>query len=118
MPESTAPERRIFELNLACPACGAAEFAFRIDADAQAALVACEGCERNWFVLDSRDHWYDVTQEPFPRPRACSCRAKRWRIELAYIVSHVDVVHQVELRGTCASCARPRRLGVLEIAAK
>ena len=96
-------------LRLNCPSCAADRFGLRVLADQGLAAARCDGCGRDFLVLDSEDHWYEAIQSQSPRPRRCSCKSASFRLACDYVFREDGDVRSVELSSDCAACGRARR---------
>lgn len=71
---------------------------------------------KSWFLLDSKDFWYDVIQKEYPAKKRCSCKNDFFRLSLAYTPRlNTEDYRQVELTAYCTACGKKRKLGIIEI---
>lgn len=72
--------------------------------------------EKSWFILDSKDFWYDLTQELYPAKTKCRCKSDWFRLHFDYIPrAHTDDYRAVALSARCVSCGKEKYLGTVEI---
>ena len=79
------------------------------------AAVRCVACQRNYLLLDSGDHWFDVIQSGYPRTKRCSCKSASFRICCDYKYWDDGEVRYIEVFATCVACRKVTKVLETEI---
>lgn len=95
-------------VHLGCPSCGGAEFEIRVLKDEGLAAARCIECNRDYLLLDSEDHWFDVIQNGYPRLSRCTCKATSFRLRCDYFYRPDGDVSSINLWSTCSNCQKVR----------
>lgn len=94
---------------------GEEEFEIRFIPDEQVGIVTTRS-EKSWFILDSKDFWYDLIQDEYPAKKRCSCKNSFFRLYFDYVPRiHTEDYRAVELSACCTRCGKPKKLGTVEI---
>lgn len=109
------PKSLVTSVAAACPKCGGSAFEIRLLKDEGVGAAACQSCSRNYLLLDSGDHWFDVIQSGYPRPTRCSCKGTAFALRFDYEYRDDGDVRTVEVRSTCSSCGKARKQMCVEI---
>lgn len=92
-----------------------AEFQLRWLAD-EGVGVLTDRRESHWFLLDSGEHWYDVTQDRYPPKQKCRCKSDWFTLQLDYLPRvGTDDFREVTPRLRCTTCGREKRLTPIEL---
>jgi hypothetical protein len=102
-------------VHLACPSCAGRGFELRVLKDEGLATVQCTKCRRNYLLLDSEDHWFDVIQSGYPRLSRCQCKAFYFGLRCDCRYTESGDVRSIGVWSTCSACDKTRRLMNLEI---
>ena len=97
-------------LNLVCPSCSRDCFEIRALKDEGLATVHCAECHRDYLLLDSGNHWFDVIQGGYPKLNKCSCKAASFRLRCDYVYRDNEDVRSVKISATCSSCGNVKAL--------
>lgn len=97
--------------------CGSNEFSINLNKTESVGLVNCKKCEKNYFLLDSGDFWYDVIQEKYPSLTKCNkCKNSFFQIVLTYeFRQDSNNVKYIQIVGTCNKCNTSKNLGTWKI---
>ena len=72
--------------------------------------------EKSYFILDSREYWYDLIQEQYPNKQKCTCKNDFFKIAFAYTPrKETDDFRAVELISQCTECKKARTFGQIDI---
>lgn len=94
---------------------GSGEFQFRWLAD-EGVGVLTDPTEHHWFLLDSGEHWYDVTQDRNPPKQKCRCKNDWFTLSLDYFPRvGTEDFREIVPRLRCSACGREKRLTPLEL---
>ena len=94
---------------------GDTEFQIRFVRSEQVGILTGRS-RKSWFILDSRDFWYDLIQREYPTKKRCSCKNDFFRLSFAYTPRlHTEDYREVALTAYCAACGKKRSLGAVEI---
>ena len=75
-----------------------------LDKDESIGLAVTES-GKNYFLLDSKEYWYDLVQEKFPKKLRCKCKSNLFYGKLKYCQRDgCSDFCKVELITKCASC--------------
>ena len=58
---------------------GEDEFQIRYNSDENAGILTSRS-GKSYFILDSKDYWYDMIQEVYPSKKKCSCKNDFFKI--------------------------------------
>ena len=90
------------------------EFQLRWNGD-EAVGVLTDRSERHWFLLDSGDIWYDVTQDRSPIKQRCRCKNDWFTVTLDYLPRKgTDDFRAITPRLRCTGCGKEKRLTAIE----
>jgi hypothetical protein len=105
----------IKEQNIKC-ICDSEAFSINLNKVESMGLVTCKKCEKNYFLLDSGDYWYDSIQEKYPPKVKCSkCKSEFFGLRLIYkFRENSEDVMCVEITGLCKQCGSSKKLGIWE----
>lgn len=94
---------------------GSAEFQLRWLAD-EGVGVLSDREDHHWFLLDSGDHWYDVTQDRYPPKQKCRCKNDWFTLELDYLPRvGTEDFREVTPRLRCTACGKEKHLTPIEL---
>lgn len=94
---------------------GDAEFQLRWLAD-EGVGVLSDRRETHWFLLDSDEYWYDVTQDRYPPKQKCRCKNDWFTLELDYRTRPgTDDFREISPRLRCTACGREKCLTPIEL---
>jgi hypothetical protein len=109
------PKQQVTNVDAVCPKCGSREFQLRLLKDEGIGAATCMACSRNYLLLDSADHWFDVIQQGYPRTSRCSCRSESFHLRFEYEYRNDGDIQQIDAWSTCAACGKSRRAMRIEI---
>ena len=94
---------------------GCTEFQLRWLAD-EGVGVLTDRLDHHWFLLDSGEHWYDVTQDRYPPKQKCRCKNDWFTLTLDYLPRiGTDDFREVTPRLRCTACGKEKRLSPIEL---
>lgn len=72
--------------------------------------------DRSYFILDSREYWYDLIQEKYPSKQKCSCKNDFFKVRFYYSPRKgTDDFSSVELVSQCTECGKTKMFGRIDI---
>ena len=72
--------------------------------------------DKSYFILDSKDYWYDLIQEQYPNKRKCSCKNDYFKISFDYIPRKgTNDFKTVELISECTECGKTKKFASIDI---
>ena len=94
---------------------GHREFQLRWIGD-EAVGVLTDHLERHWFLLDSGELWYDVTQERNPPKQKCRCKNDWFTLCLDFLPRlGTEDFREVTPRLQCTECGKEKHLSPIEL---
>ena len=94
---------------------GQREFQLRWMAD-EGVGVLTDRAERHWFLLDSGESWYDLTQDRYPPKQKCRCKNDWFTLSLDYLPRvGTEDFREITPRLCCTACGREKRLTPIEL---
>lgn len=94
---------------------GEEEFQVRYIRSEQVGVVTSRS-GKSWFILDSKDYWYDLIQEEYPTRKKCNCKNDFFRLSFAYTPRiNTEDYRSVSLSAHCTACGKEKKLGAVEI---
>ena len=94
---------------------GEDEFQIRFICDENVGILTSR-TEKSYFILDSKEYWYDLIQEQYPSKQKCSCKNDFFKISFAYTPRKgTDNFKAVELMSECTECKKAKTFGQIEI---
>jgi len=97
--------------------CGNNVFFTRLKKIESVGILTCSNCEKNYFILDSLDYWYDTIQKKYPSEMKCStCNNDHFYVSFIYEFRENSAdVRNVKIIGTCQKCNFSQELDLWEI---
>ncbi len=94
---------------------GEKDFQVRYIRDENVGII-CTSTDKAYFLLDSADYWYDLTQEKYPSVLKCSCKNDRFNLTFDY-TPRVDTedFREININCSCTVCHKVKRLPPIEI---
>ncbi len=78
--------------------------------------VLTSGTEKSYFILDSKEYWYDLIQEQYPSKQKCSCKNDFFKVTFDYVPRKgTDDFRAVELISQCTECKKVKTFGQIDI---
>ena len=78
--------------------------------------VLCTSNGKSYFLLDSKDYWYDLIQENYPPVMKCSCKNDRFNLTFHYTPRvGTDDFREVSIECSCTVCKKTKRLPAIKI---
>lgn len=96
-------------LSLKCPDCRSDRFELRILRDEAVASAHCVSCSKDYLLLDSKDYWFDVIQQGYPRITRCTCKSESFRLRIDYANRDDGNINYIELHSICTACEKAKR---------
>ncbi len=94
---------------------GCGEFQLRWLGD-EGVGVLTDRVERHWFLLDSGESWYDLTQNRFPPKQKCRCKNDWFALNLDFHPRlGTEDFREVAPRLRCTACGREKQLSPIEL---
>ena len=94
---------------------GTDEFQIRFLRSEQVGVLT-DRAGKSWFILDSKDFWYDLIQAEYPAKKRCRCKNDYFRLAFDYIPRiHTEDYRAVKLSAYCTACGKEKNLGTVEI---
>ena len=94
---------------------GQREFQLRWIGD-EAVGVLTDHLERHWFLLDSGELWYDVTQDRSPIKQRCRCKNDWFTVTLDFLTRKgTEDFREATPRLRCTECGREKRITSMEL---
>lgn len=94
---------------------GENEFQIRYIRDENAGILTSRS-DKSYFILDSREYWYDLIQEKYPGKQKCSCKNDFFKVGFDYLLRReTDDFRCVELISQCTECGKTKRFGRIDI---
>lgn len=98
-----------------CPECSGVSFEIRALKEEGLATVQCVKCSRDYLLLDSENHWFDVIQAGYPKLSKCRCKSTSFRLRCDYTYRDNGDVRAVQVSKTCSSCKKTDKLLGMDI---
>lgn len=71
---------------------------------------------KSFFILDSQDHWYDLTQEKYPSLMKCSCKNDFFSLTFDYSPRPgTDDYREISISCRCTACQKVKKLPPIPI---
>ena len=71
---------------------------------------------KSYFILDSKEYWYDLIQEKYPSKQKCSCKNDFFKVRFDYLLrKETDDFSSVELISQCIECGKTKRFGMVDV---
>ena len=94
---------------------GENEFEIRYLRDENIGIVTSRS-NKSYFILDSKEYWYDAIQEQYPNKQKCSCKNDFFKVAFDYIPRKgTDDFRAVELISQCTECKKVKTFGLVDI---
>lgn len=94
---------------------GVKDFQVRYIRDENVGIV-CTPTDKSYFLLDSADYWYDLTQEKYPPIMKCSCKNDIFNLKFDYTPRvGTDDFREISITCSCTVCQKVKRLPPIEI---
>lgn len=94
---------------------GEEEFQIRFVRREQVGVLTTRS-DKSWFILDSKDYWYDLIQQNYPTRTKCRCKNDYFKLHFDYVPRiHTDDYRAVELYACCTQCGKQKNLGTIDI---
>ncbi len=94
---------------------GEDEFQIRYLRDESVGILTSRS-DKSYFLLDSKEYWYDLIQEQYPSKQKCSCKNDFFKISFAYTPRKgTDDFRAVELISQCTECKKIKTFGQIDI---
>lgn len=94
---------------------GEDEFQIRYIRDENAGILTSR-YDKSYFILDSKEYWYDLIQEKYPSKQKCSCKNDFFKVRFDYSPrKETDDFSSVELISQCTECGKTKRFGRIDI---
>lgn len=94
---------------------GSSEFQLRWMAD-EGVGVLTDRDEHHFFLLDSGDSWYDLTQDRYPPKQKCRCKNDWFTMSLDYLPRpDTEDFREITPRLCCTVCGKEKRLSAVEL---
>lgn len=94
---------------------GCSEFQLRWMAD-EGVGVLTDRDEHHFFLLDSGDSWYDLTQDRYPPKQKCRCKNDWFTMSLDYLPRPgTEDFREITPRLSCTACGREKCLTPIEL---
>ncbi len=94
---------------------GEEEFQIRFIRNEQVGVVTTHS-KKSWFILDSKDYWYDLIQEEYPTKMRCSCKNTYFRLIFDYVPRiRTEDFRAVEISACCTHCGKQKNIGTVKI---
>lgn len=78
--------------------------------------ILCTPTGKSYFLLDSKDYWYDLIQENYPPVMKCSCKNDRFNLTFIYTPRvGTDDFREVSIDCSCTVCKKTKRLPAIKI---
>ena len=78
--------------------------------------ILCTSTGKSYFLLDSKDYWYDLIQEKYPPVMKCSCKNDRFELTFNYTPRvDTDDFREVSIECSCTVCQKIKRLPAIKI---
>ncbi|MFO1020959.1 MAG: hypothetical protein U0903_09715 [Planctomycetales bacterium] len=103
------------KVQVACPVCSGEQFEICALKDEGVATLKCLQCNCNFLLLDSKDHWFDVIQNGYPRLTKCGCKAVSFGLKCEYAFREDGDVRFIKVSTTCSACGKTKKLMNFEI---
>ena len=72
--------------------------------------------DKSYFILDSKDYWYDLIQEQYPNKQKCSCKNDFFKVSFDYVPRKgTDDYRSVELIFQCTKCGKIKKTIQIDI---
>ena len=94
---------------------GEDEFQIRYIRDEEAGIVTTRS-DKSYFLLDSKDYWYDLIQEQYPGKQKCSCKNDFFKIRFEYVPRKgTQDFRSVEIFSECTECGKIKKVAQIDI---
>lgn len=94
---------------------GEDEFQIRYIRDENVGILTSRS-DKSYFILDSKDYWYDLIQEKYPSKRKCSCKNDFFKVRFDYKTrKESDDFQYVELISRCTECGKIKKFAQIDI---
>lgn len=94
---------------------GEDEFEIRYIRDEDVGIITSRS-GKSYFILDSKEYWYDLIQEQYPGKQKCSCKNDFFRIRFEYIPRKgTQDFRSVELFWECTECGKIKKFAQIDI---
>lgn len=108
------PSENIISRDIITPE-GEQEFQLRYMRDENVGVVTTR-TNRSFFILDSKDYWYDLIQEHYPPVIKCSCKNTWFHMTFHY-TPRIDTedIRTVGITCRCTACQKLKKLPPIDI---
>lgn len=94
---------------------GSDEFRMRYIRNESVGVITTRA-ENTYFLLDSKEYWYDLIQEKYPPVMKCACKNDFFRLTFRYIPrAGTEDFRGVEITCRCTACQKEKKLPPVEI---
>ena len=94
---------------------GEDEFAIRWIGDEDVGIVTTRS-EQSYFVLDSKEFWYDLTQKRYPSRKKCACKNEYFKLWFDYVPrAGTEDFREIRINAECSTCGKLKKIGHVEI---
>lgn len=94
---------------------GEDEFQIRYIRDENVGILTSRS-DKSYFILDSKEYWYDLIQEKYPSKQKCSCKNDFFKVRFDYLLrKETDDFSSVELISQCTECGKIKKFSRVDI---
>lgn len=94
---------------------GEKEFQIRYIRDESVGVITTR-TDESYFILDSADYWYDLTQEKYPPVMKCSCKNTFFNISFNYTRREdTEDFKEINITCECTACNKEKKLPPIKI---
>ncbi len=94
---------------------GEDEFQIRYIRDENVGILTSRS-DKSYFILDSKDYWYDLIQDQYPNKQKCSCKNDFFKVCFHYLTRKgTDDFKEVELVSQCTECGKIKKWASIDI---
>lgn len=91
------------------------EFEIRFMSEENVGVITSRSNE-SFFLLDSKDYWYDLIQNKYPAKRKCTCKNDYFNIYLDYVPREgTDDYRAIEIITQCTKCDKIKYISRVDI---
>ncbi|MBQ8414617.1 MAG: hypothetical protein IJX58_05165 [Clostridia bacterium] len=94
---------------------GEDEFQIRYIRDENVGILTSRS-GKSYFILDSKEYWYDLIQGKYPSKQKCSCKNDFFKVRFDYLLrKETDDFSSVELISQCTECGKIKKFSRVDI---
>lgn len=94
---------------------GEDEFAIRWIGDEDVGIVTTRS-EQSYFVLDSKEFWYDLTQTRYPSRKKCACKNEYFKLWFDYVPrGGTDDYREIKITAECTACKKHKKIACIKV---